>query len=134
MTGIENSEFNAFRSAIEAQHAALADAFDRGDFEVIGNGVFTEGAWLVGDGDAGTFVGSQAIGNVFADFVGKYRWTSKSVKSGVSGSVGFDFANAVMRAVEGDDVLTFKLLFIWEKVDGKWVATGQMYVTGNYPS
>jgi hypothetical protein len=128
-----NQELIAFKEAIDARHADLTAAFERGDSTIIGNGVFHGDAWMVGDGDDNTTIGGKGISDVFANFVGKYQWQSESLRYGVSGSIGYDFANAVMRPVEEGDVLTFKLLFIWEKVDGKWVATGQMYVTGNYP-
>lgn len=128
-----NQDLAAFKEAIDAQHARIADAFEKADSAIIGTDVFTDDAWLVGDGDDNTTFGGKAAGDVFAAFVGKYRWQSTSVRYGVSGSVGYDYANAVMRPVEEGDVLTFKLLFIWEKINDKWMASGQMYVTGNYP-
>ena len=134
MSTSNKAELSAFKAAIDEQHAAIGAAFDRGDAQFIGEQVFNDSAWLVGDGDDGTYYGSQAVADVFLPFVSNYTWKSESVRYGVSGTIGYDFANAVATAVNSDEVLTFKLLFIWENIDRKWVATGQMYVNGSYKS
>lgn len=132
MTTEQEAERAAFKAAIDEQHLLLTEAFERGDAQLVANRVFGRGAWLIGDGESAAIDG-PAIGEVFAGFVGKYHWRSESVRYDVSGRIGYDFANAVMRSMQGDEILLFKLLFVWEKVDKEWVAAGQMYVTGAYP-
>lgn len=128
---MSSTEQAAFETAVTAQHARLAEAFEKGDASIISDQIFLPEAWSVGAGDV-TVKGMENLRELFAPFVGAFRWSSKPVSLTLNGDTGWDFCGAEMAAVDGSATHHFKILFVWKKVDGAWRIAAQMYVDGEF--
>lgn len=128
---MSSTEQTEFETAVAAQHALLAEAFAKGDASIISDQLFLPEAWSVGAGDV-TVKGSKAVGELFAPFVGAFRWSSRSVSLVRNGDSGWDFCGASMEAIDGSATHHFKILFVWKKVGGAWRIAAQMYVDGGF--
>tara|TARA_R110001592_G_scaffold240929_1_gene501176 strand:- start:9145 stop:9609 length:465 start_codon:yes stop_codon:yes gene_type:complete len=83
--------------------------------------------------DGHTLVGRAALRPVYEELiVGDVK--VESYRSFVSGDAGWDWVNfhVTPPAASGEVPSTFKMLFLWERVDGEWWSHGEMYVNGEF--
>tara|TARA_R110001592_G_scaffold190887_1_gene436936 strand:+ start:11241 stop:11741 length:501 start_codon:yes stop_codon:yes gene_type:complete len=83
--------------------------------------------------DGHTQVGRAALRPVYEELIfGDVR--IESYRSFVSGDAGWDWVNfhVTPPAASGEAPFTFKMLFLWERVDGEWWSHGEMYVNGEF--
>lgn len=121
-----------FHEAIASKYAVLTDGFAKNNSGTIANEFFTPDAWSVGEGEE-TAVGAKAIDRLYADFVGAYTFEAKSVFAHRVGNAGWDFAEVTLVSTDGQkEVHPYKVLYVWERIDGVWNCKGQMYVEGSF--
>jgi len=82
--------------------------------------------------DGATHTGRDGIRPVYEEVIGgDVRIESYATK--VNGDLGWDWVNFhVTPNVEGEEPFTFKLLFLWEKVNGEWWSHSEMFVVGEF--
>ena len=57
----------------------------------------------------------------------------ESVHTHVNGDAGWDWANFHVTPNDPDaEGFSFKILFLWERIDGEWWCKGDMYVLGAF--
>jgi hypothetical protein len=121
-----------FRNAIAAKYAVLTEGFAKNDSGIVANDFFTPDAWSVGEGEE-TAIKADKIAQLYADFVGAYTFEAKSVSAYRVGNAGWDYAEVTLVSTDGqNEVHPYKVLYVWEKVNGEWCCKGQMYVEGSF--
>ncbi|WP_124830719.1 MULTISPECIES: nuclear transport factor 2 family protein [unclassified Burkholderia] len=122
----------AFQQAIAANYAVLTNGFATNNAGTVAYEFFTSDAWSVG-AEEETAIGAKAIETLYADFVGAYTFEAKSVSAHRVGDAGWDFAEVTLVSTDGQkEVHPYKVLYVWERIDGKWTCKGQMYVEGSF--
>lgn len=127
------SELEKFQKAIRAQYDLKEQAFADNDPKPILEKFYTSDVLSVGP-DGFSHEGTEGIRPVYEnpDIIGGKVYI-ESYKSKVSGKLGWDWVNFhVHPADPAASPFTFKLLFLWEKIKGKWMSQGEMYVVGEF--
>jgi hypothetical protein len=77
--------------------------------------------------------GREELRKVYEEVIGAFV-RIESYKSFVKGDAGWDWVNFhVSFPPEANiDPFTFKMLFLWERIDGEWWSQGEMYVPGEF--
>ena len=128
-----DNELEAFKKAIRAKYDLKEMAFANNDPKPILEKFYTGDVLSVGP-DGVSHEGTEGIRPVYEnpDIIGG-KVKIVSYKTQVSGSSGWDWANFhVNPADPAAEPFTFKMLFLWEKIDGEWMSQGEMYVVGEF--
>lgn len=126
------AELAAFKEAIRAQYDMKEQAFRDNDPEPILTQFYTQNA-ISTDNEGKTKVGREALRPVYEEVIGSLV-KIESYNTFVNGDAGWDWVNFHVSFPPGVEVepFTFKMLFLWERIDGKWWSHGEMYVMGEF--
>lgn len=126
------AELAAFKKAIRAQYDMKEQAFRDNDPEPILTQFYSEDV-ISTDPDGKTKVGRDALRPVYEEVIGSLV-RIESYSTFVNGDAGWDWVNFHVSFPPGveEQPFTFKMLFLWERIDGKWWSHGEMYVMGEF--
>ena len=129
----DDAELDAFKIAIREKYDLKERAFASNDPEPILNRFYTPD--VVSTGIEGvTRVGTEGIRPEYENpaIIGS-TVKVESIYPHVNGNAGWDWANFhVTPADPNEKPFTFKMLFLWEKIDGEWWCKGDMYTFGKF--
>lgn len=121
-----------FKAAIRAKYDLKEQAFRDNDPEPILTRFYSPRA-ISTDPEGNTKVGRDELRPVYEEVIGSLVRID-SYDTFVNGDAGWDWVNfhvSFPPGVEGDP-FTFKMLFLWERIDGEWWSHGEMYVLGEF--
>lgn len=126
------AELAAFKAAIRVKYDMKEQAFRDNDPEPIINSFYSDRV-ISTDNEGGTHIGRDGIRPVYEEVIGSFV-RIESFDTFVNGDAGWDWVNFhVSFPPEAEiDPFTFKMLFLWENIDGEWWSHGEMYVPGEF--
>lgn len=126
------TELADFKTAIRAKYDMKEQAFADNNPEPILTRFYTENA-ITTDFEGKTTVGREALRPVY-DAIISSNVRLESYNTHVNGDLGWDWVNFYVTPPPEADMepLTFKMLFLWERINGEWWSHGEMYVTGEF--
>ena len=121
-----------FKAAIRAKYDLKEQAFRDNDPEPILTQFYSETA-ISTDPEGKTKVGREELRPVYEEVIGSLV-RIESYDTFVNGDAGWDWVNFHVTFPPGveADPFTFKMLFLWERIDGEWWSHGEMYVLGEF--
>lgn len=134
----ESAELAAFKKAIRSQYDLKERAWAAGDHEGLVKGFYARNAFTAAEGAPEEF----AVGT--SEFLAMYKTyladTTKvrieSIYTKVNGNMGWDWTNfyAEVKPAKVKDYppSPVRILFLWEKIDGKWMCTGDVVLLGKF--
>jgi SnoaL-like domain len=128
----ESPELAAFKQATRALYDLKEKAFADDDPGPILERFYAPDV-ISTDEDGHTHIGTAEIAPLYAEVVPANRVRIESVHPHVNGNLGWDWANFFVTPDDpGEKPFSFKILFLWEKVDGRWICKGDMYTLGRF--
>jgi len=130
---VAGEQLEAFKKAIRAKYDLKEMAFANNDPKPILEKFYSSDVLSVGP-DGVSHEGTEGIRPVYEnpDIIGG-TVSIESYKAEGSGNSGWDCANfRVNPADPAAEPFTFKMLVLWEKIDGEWMSKGEMYVVGEF--
>lgn len=127
------NELDDFKKAIRVKYDMKEAAFAANDPEPIINHFYSDNVISTGP-DGTTHEGRDGIRPIYEEVIGG-TVRIESYKTFVNGDAGWDWVNFHAEPnVEGEAPFTFKMVFLWERIDGEWWSHGEMYVLGEFSS
>lgn len=129
-----DSEAAAFKQAIRAKYDLKEQAFTAGDADLVVNRFYSHDV-ISTDNEGHTHIGRDELLPLYQEVTAAFNTEIESVYTHVNGDTGWDWANFHVMPKDPDsevEPFTFKILFLWEKVDGEWWCKGDMYVLGKF--
>ena len=124
-------DLDDFKKAIRAKYDMKEAAFAANDPEPIVNKFYSADVVSTGP-DGATHKGRDGIRPIYQEVIGG-SVRIESYQSFVNGDAGWDWVNFhVDPNVEGEAPFTFKMLFLWERIEGEWWSHGEMYTVGEF--
>ena len=125
-------ELAAFKKAIRAKYDMKEQAFRDNDPEPILTRFYADTA-ISTDNAGVTHIGREELRPVYEEVIGAFV-KIESFSTSVRGDAGWDWVNFhVSFPPEANmEPFTFKMLFLWERIDGEWWSQGEMYVLGEF--
>ncbi len=124
-------DLDDFKKAIRAKYDMKEAAFAANDPEPIVNKFYSADVVSTGP-DGATHKGRDGIRSIYQEVIGG-SVRIESYQSFVNGDAGWDWVNFhVDPNVEGEAPFTFKMLFLWERIEGEWWSHGEMYTVGEF--
>lgn len=124
-------ELAAFKAAIKAQYDLKVKAFAEKDANTIVDKFYSRDVISTGEGEE-VMVGREAIRPMYQKVVQQSDVEVESVYTRVSGKLGWDWTNFKVKPRDpSEKPFTFKIVFLWEKIDGKWICTGDIFTVGD---
>ena len=128
----DNHELMEFKKAIRALYDLKEKAFADDDPEPILTRFYAPDVISTGP-DGFTHAGTEGIRPIYNEVVPTGEVKIESFNTYVSGDAGWDWVNFHVKPDDPkEEPFTFKMLFLWAKVDGKWMSKGEMYVMGAF--
>jgi len=126
------TELASFRQAIRAKYDMKEQAFRDNDPEPILTRFYSKDV-ISTDPDGNTHIGRDALRPLYNEVIGSFVRV-ESFNTFVNGDAGWDWVNFHVSFPPGADMepFTFKMLFLWERIDGEWWSHGEMYVPGEF--
>jgi ketosteroid isomerase-like protein len=130
--GQESAELTAFKQAIRAKYDMKEKAFRERDGETIVTRFYAPDVVSIGEGSP-LHRGRDELRKVYTDpAVINSEVRIVSFHTHVNGNAGWDWADFhVTPADKSAAPFTFKILFLWERIDGEWWCKGDMYLIDN---
>jgi len=127
-----DEELAAFKQAIRAKYDMKEQAFRDNDPEPILTRFYADTA-ISTDNEGVTHIGREELRPVYEEVIGAFV-DIESFSTSVRGDAGWDWVNFhVSFPPEANmEPFTFKMLFLWERIDGEWWSQGEMYVLGKF--
>lgn len=131
-TFLVSEELSAFKKAIRTKYNLKEQAFRDNDVEPIINHFYSPRVMSV-DPEGNTHIGREGIRPVYEEVIGSLV-SIESYQSFVNGDAGWDWVNFHVSFPPGveADPFSFKMLFLWERIEGEWWSHGEMYVPGAF--
>lgn len=131
-TLLVSEELAAFKKAIRIKYNLKEQAFRDNDVEPIINHFYSPRVMSV-DPEGNTHIGREGIRPVYEEVIGSLV-SIESYQSFVNGDAGWDWVNFHVSFPPGveADPFSFKMLFLWERIEGEWWSHGEMYVPGAF--
>lgn len=127
-------ELTDFKTAIRAKYDIKEQAFADGVAEPIVSRFYSEEVISV-DNEGDTHRGRSELRPMYEELTKTATVKVESVHTKVKGDMGWDWANFHVTPRDPDAApFSFKILFLWEKIDGEWWCAGDMYVLGEFDS
>lgn len=128
----DEAELAAFKSAIRAKYDMKEQAFRDNDPEPILTQFYSDKA-ISTDNEGVTHIGTSELRPVYEEVIGAFV-DIESFNTFVKGDAGWDWANFHVSFPPDAEMepFTFKMLFLWERVDGEWWSNGEVYVLGEF--
>lgn len=122
----------AFEREIRAKYDMKEAAFAANNPEPILNQFYHPDVVSTGP-DGETHIGRDQLRPIYEEIIGA-TVKIESYRSLVNGDAGWDWVNfhVTPPAESGQAPFTFKMLFLWERVNGEWMSHGEMYVEGAF--
>lgn len=126
------AELVAFSKAIRAKYDMKEQAFRDNDPEPILTRFYSEDA-ISTDNEGITHIGRAELRPIYEEVIGAFVKV-ESYKTFVNGDAGWDWVNFHVSFPPDANMepFTFKMLFLWERIDGEWWSHGEMYVLGEF--
>lgn len=126
------AELAAFRQAIRAKYDMKEQAFRDHDVEPILTRFYLSSA-ISTDPEGKTITDRAELRRAYEEVIGAFVRV-ESFNSFVKGDAGWDWVNFHVSFPPEAEVepFTFKMLFLWERIDGEWWSHGEMYVLGEF--
>ncbi|MDP6994301.1 MAG: hypothetical protein QGF87_08085 [Woeseiaceae bacterium] len=126
------AELADFKAAIRAKYDMKEQAFRDNDPEPILTRFYSDDA-ISTDNEGATKTGRDELRPVYEEVIGAFV-EIESYKTVVNGAAGWDWVNFhVSFPPEANmEPFTFKMLFLWERMNGEWWSQGEMYVLGEF--
>jgi len=130
--GTTNVELEEFKRQVRIKYDLKEAAFAANDPEPILTQFYHPDVVSIGP-DGKTHAGIDELRPVYAEVIAA-DVTIESYRSFVNGNAGWDWVNFnVTPPVEsGEAGFSFKMLFLWERINGEWRSHGEMYVMGKF--
>jgi len=126
----------AFKQAIRAKYDLKEKAFANHDPEPIVMKFYSEDVISVGEGEA-MVRGRDELRKLYVEIVRNHpnRVKVESFATRVEGDLGWDWADFHVTPEDTSVApFTFKILFLWERRDGEWICTGDIFVVDEAPT
>lgn len=127
-----DTELALFKNAIEEKYEIKALGFETKDADLIVERFYSDDVIAV-DSSGKSYHGRAELKKMYEEVVKIGTVRVESVSTKVSGDMGWDWANFY---VAPDDPqaspIVFKIIFLWERRDGEWWCTGDMFVEGEF--
>lgn len=126
----DTGEMADFQAAIRAKYDLKEQAFADGTAEPILTEFYSEDVVSV-DNEGNTHRGREELRPLYEETTKFANVRVESVNTKVSGDMGWDWANFYVTPKDpAEKPFSFKILFLWERIDGKWWCAGDMYTNG----
>ena len=121
-----------FQKAIRAKYDMKEQAFRDNDPEPILTRFYSEDV-ISTDPEGHTHIGREALQPIYEEVIASLV-RIESFNTFVNGDAGWDWVNFYVTFPPEIDAepFTFKMLFLWERMDGEWWSHGEMYVLGEF--
>jgi len=126
----DDAALAAFKKAIRAKYDMKEQAFADHDPEPIVMKFYSEDVISVGEGEA-MVRGRDELRKLYVEIVQNHpnRVQVESFATKVEGNLGWDWADFHVTPEDTSVApFTFKILFLWERRDGEWICTGDIFV------
>ena len=126
----ENPELEAFKEAIRVKYDKKVQGFAENDGDLVVDSIYSTDAMTVyPDGTA--VIGRENLRPIYHETVTKSTVRIESVITHVEGDTGWDWTNFYVNPADREkEDFVFIVLFLWEKRDGEWWVTSDMFVKG----
>lgn len=132
VSAADSTELEVFKEEIRKKYDLKERGYATNDAELIVTQFYApEGVVSTGEG-YDVYLGSEGLRRVFAAVI-KYTVEIESVHTHVNGDMGYDWANYLVYDENKEEPFEkYRILFLWEKIDGEWFVKGDMYVFGTF--
>ena len=126
------AELAAFKAAIRAKYDMKEQAFHDNDPEPIINRFYSDRV-ISTDYQGVTHIGRDELRPAYEEVIGAFV-EIESFDTFVNGDAGWDWVNFHVSFPPQAEMepFTFKMLFLWENIDGEWWSHGEMYTLGEF--
>ena len=121
-----------FQKAIREKYDMKEQAFRDNDPEPILTRFYSEDV-ISTDPEGHTHMGRESLRPIYEEVIASLV-RIESFNTFVNGDAGWDWVNFYVTFPPEIDAepFTFKMLFLWERIDGEWWSHGEMYVLGEF--
>ncbi len=121
-----------FQKAIRSKYDMKEQAFRDNDPEPILTRFYSEDV-ISTDPEGHTHIGRTSLRPIYEEVIASLV-RIESFNTFVNGDAGWDWVNFHVTFPPEIDAepFTFKMLFLWERIDGEWWSHGEMYVLGEF--